>query len=579
MSPLRKDAKPEIYYDQSGNFRTSCVHTNETALKYIDWYLDKKSERIDSVYAFVTSAVASKDFDNFCRIFVYKDYPINAIPFDEKSVFTGSFKSIGEMFDALQKKYPVEQNKVTIHLDFTGGFRHANVLMLVLLKLLQYAGYELGCITYTNYSEHIIENVRELVELYTLIGGASEFAENGNVFQLQKYFKLVEGKSADLEHLLKQMESFSEQIKVSTNRDYLLETINELDRAIQGYKRHLLNPVEGKISEQEHLFVKMLPMIEKDYAGILHYHDKLDSIPVLIKWCVEKGLLQQAITFCTEWLPGYIMDKGFIIINNHDIEKVCSSKNIWSDWRIEFLKNYQEERANVSERSVLGTSMAKSLKDAGLIKLNYTMIKDLSVSNESILEIKEIYGHINEKLDNLLEEISAFKSRSEDSAAGWYKYYNRLTENNGIKYFIREGCPSNNNIERFLSKRYTNVEGCFDKFFFRLLGSISKEKVCQFFGIEVSGKNNNTTAANKKFRFEYLMELEQKRSITFFVPTELLAPLVNNYVKITEVRNHLNHANHIESGREENLSLKEQILEELKLLTKCEKQLEISKKI
>lgn len=573
MSKLRDDARPELYSDQSGEFQQSCLYTNETALKYIDWYLAKNNERVDGVYAFVTPSVAEKNFNSFCGLFADKNYTIEPIPFDESSALNSSFKSIGDMFDALQQSYPVEQNKVTIHLDFTGGFRHASVLMLVLLKLLQYAGYELGCVTYTNYFERTIESVRDLVELYTLIGGAGEFADNGNVVQLQNYFKFVQNKSSALEELLQQMESFSEQIKVSTNIKYLLKTVKRLDGAIQGYKQHLQKPGEGSISEQEHLFIKMLPMIEKDYADILRYQGFLASIPVFIRWCVEKGFLQQAITFCTEWLPVYIIKTGLITVNDPDIEEECKNKKLWSDWRIEFLKNYKGKSNKAPESLFLGTSIAQSFVKAGFIELNYEMVRDLAAHYANVMEIQESLGGINKKLDALLEEISAFKARSADSAEGWYNCYNSLPETSGVKYFIREGCPANNSVDKFISKRYASVNGCFDKFFFGLFMLIKKDKICQFFDIEQAKKNKENTS-----RFEDLAEMEQNKQITFSVSAELLAPLVNNYMEITGIRNNLNHANNTESGKKENLSLKEQILEELRLLEECEKQLDVFNK-
>ena len=101
-------------------------------------------------------------------------------------------------------------------------------------------------------------------------------------------------------------------LKICSNLNDLFKTMQVLDKALKSYKA-FLNKQSGKslISEQEEFFGKLLPTIEKEYADVLKYSGKhtVDNIPKIIKWCAQKGFLQQAVTLYTEWMPIFVIDK------------------------------------------------------------------------------------------------------------------------------------------------------------------------------------------------------------------------------------------------------------------------------
>lgn len=142
MTPYR-EAAAQCYRSQDG-FSADCAQTNETALKYLDWKLQQKQEQIDAVYAFVSDK-AQEGFKQFCNIFADTSYPIMDVPLTDNGKLSGALPSIAKMFDFVQEY--VQQHKedtIRMHVDMTGGPRHASMIMIALLQMLRYQGIETG---------------------------------------------------------------------------------------------------------------------------------------------------------------------------------------------------------------------------------------------------------------------------------------------------------------------------------------------------------------------------------------------------------------------------------------------------
>jgi len=296
-SPYSNNASVSRYTDTTGSFAAECEQTNETALKYIKWKLAQQQQEITAAYAFTTKAVQEQDFRRLCKRFGDESYFIKPIYFDEQSTIEGSFNSINIMFGVLQQAYAAEEN-VTIHMDLTGGFRHSTVLMLALLQLLQYAGYHLGLVTYTNFNEKRIETVNELLGMFNLISGTADFAHNGSVQQLQQFFATT-APSLQLQSLLVKMAYFSECIKSCSHRSTLLDAVQSLRQSLEVYKNSLA-ALGSAVGEQEAFFAGLLPVIERDYADIFACDTSVKTIPTLLNWCLPLPMLPSCCR-CIWW--------------------------------------------------------------------------------------------------------------------------------------------------------------------------------------------------------------------------------------------------------------------------------------
>ena len=61
---------------------------------------------------------------------------------------------------------------------------------------------------------------------------------------------------------------------------------------------------EEERTVDDRMFMQIIDTITEGYGALLAVADgETERYEVIIRWCAEKGLLQQAMTFATEWLP------------------------------------------------------------------------------------------------------------------------------------------------------------------------------------------------------------------------------------------------------------------------------------
>ena len=338
MSLLRDNAKAEKYSEKDGEFTAECKHTNETGIKYVRQDLAKKDEKIDAFFVFTTEKVEAKnDVDKLLKE-IYKEAEIPKV---EKVMMneglSSSFESIETMYKKITDAFDTDEETVVAHVDMTGGLRHSAMMMLAFIRLLTYNNVRLGKIIYTNYDTKMVENAAEILEMYSLIGGVDEFANYGEVLQLNEYFSR-KNISFKLKDLINSMKGISEALKTGANITKIQKQLQEMDSNINSYIR---KEDHGKrTSAEEKLFSVLLLRIQKEYKDLLEKKDTTTDLMIaLIKWCVNKDLLQQATTFYTEWIPKYIIDSKIITVQSQ-IRKQCEKEKDYQNWKTYFLKNY-----------------------------------------------------------------------------------------------------------------------------------------------------------------------------------------------------------------------------------------------
>lgn len=514
MSIFRDNAVSTVYSDESGLFKAECLHTNETALKYIEWKLASANERIDAVYAIVSKEVAGSGFQRFKEIFKDRDFKIVPVPLQDNGSLEGSFSSICDMYDMLEKEL-AGNCRIRVHLDMTGGFRHSNVLMLAMLRLMQYAGAESGIVTYTNYQNRIVEEAGDLIDIFSLLGGAEEFASFGNVEQIQRYFRKIPDKSIYLENLLNQMQNYSDAIRVCSQFEDVSEALNMLKQSVELYKNMLNMGIS--ICEQEKLFAKLLPVIEKDYADVLAAPDSLQRVPYIIRWCAGKGLLQQAYTMYTEWLPVYFTECGIIKIINNNVTKEClASGKMWSNWQTHLLRNYRPD--------VYGSEAAGELL--------YEDFRRYTDSDKSAAELQNMLKGRNAAVDSFFQHLMEFSLQA--SFNNPLKLLKQLPEDDLIKMIVKASAPGNKPFGLFVEDRLKKT-GSMDRFIITCIRMVPRNYITQWFGLSYDDKNPAS-------RREYFKMMLKHGDIKTCIGEEKLLKIVADYSDIVKRRNSFNHA-------------------------------------
>lgn len=353
ISMLSKYPGKEVpFKDQTGKFSLVTKDTNMTAIAYLAWKLEqeRKGERVDCLFLFISSGVEEKDadgrsrFDKFAALVAEAnaDYGIDyGIEIRKVPIKGDELASVTRtnplMYEALQEYQRECGADLRVHIDVTGGFRHASMMMLPLVRLLFYNGMQVGDIVYANIETRHIEDVKDLLDVFSLIGGAEEFIAFANMKQMFDYFP-ADKTPLRLEHLLTQMKAFSDTILMCGNYEGMENTLYALSQAIAMYEDSLRSDEpEGR----EVMFLPMLSRIKREYAPILPTSGSEVNIVEVIKWCIDKEFLPQAAILYTEWLPHYLVSSGKIEVQSTVEESCTKQSTIWRNWETHLLLNYE----------------------------------------------------------------------------------------------------------------------------------------------------------------------------------------------------------------------------------------------
>ncbi len=227
--------------------------------------------------------------------------------FDEDAAMSKTMDTVIEMASKIQAYVETEKNdKVTLHVDMTGGMRHASLMMLVITRLIQYSGVKIGYILYSNFHRGIVEESNDIYNLFDLISGAEEFVRFGSVEAIQSYFEGKKDVPGVLKNLLDAMKKFADAIKISRRMEF--------QKALEGlqtaYKK--FNEEAGNISSLNYnLMQQMKSRIIQEYSTLLT--NKADDYISIIDWCLAHGYIQQSLTLYTECLPYMLITKNAVI--------------------------------------------------------------------------------------------------------------------------------------------------------------------------------------------------------------------------------------------------------------------------
>lgn len=329
-------------------------HTNEAALKYIY----NSCGALDKYFCFVSAGCkvtanyvdendvpqskshyelfeerVGRDIPDFGNVLVPVSYE-EADLLDENSSNENAadMNAVKSMANAILDYAKGENMDVVLYVDMTGGFRHASLLMLAVVELLKYSDIKIGKILYSNYNAEAkfgkVEDVTNIHDLMQMAAGAEAFVTYGKIDVLKKYFaKYVSSES--LKALLIAMEKFADALGLCRS-GMLVEAAKGLRRAMDDFSNSQPECL------QEILFQDLLlQRVEKEYKIIGDGSDRL----ALIKWCLQKDFLQQAMTLYTEWVPDVIVEKKIFYTDDESVKNECKV-NKFTPWSKTLLSHY-----------------------------------------------------------------------------------------------------------------------------------------------------------------------------------------------------------------------------------------------
>nr|WP_298052256.1 TM1812 family CRISPR-associated protein [uncultured Lachnoanaerobaculum sp.] len=323
-----EDDKPYYSYitdNDNNKLAFSGCHTNDAPARFLLKLAEHNKEPIDKIFCIVSKDVyniklpqleneSSKlrlekgktAFDRFSALIrnevgpsieiipIYYDFDPNNEDFYPKDKPTYIYNQI-EACDIGE----------SIYIDYTGGLRDVNLLMIALIRYLEFKGIVCKDIIYSNFHSkpRKIHSIRSTYNMFDMINGVSEFVGTGNARQLVNLQKKLENttKNDNVNNFVNSLQSFSDAIALC-NVGGIVDAIDSISNAI--------NTLENDTSDD--IFVQMFKTLIPTVKEKLYIGKEPPSILDLSKWCLDNNMLQQAVTIYNEKILSYY------ILNNYD---------------------------------------------------------------------------------------------------------------------------------------------------------------------------------------------------------------------------------------------------------------------
>ena len=308
LSDLKSEAEEKEYIcpDQK---KVKGIQTNDAPVRY----LLRSDPAVGEVICVVTQQARQSALEHFEEV-VQKAAP-------KAKIVPVSYE---EYQDFSQTAIPAILSRVErgdeIYLDVTGGFRSANMYLLLLSRVLSYIGVRTAGAVYSNFNTAAVEDVSHLFRLFDLVGGMQELTSLGSVRTLREYYEAEPGdRDPAVEEVIDCMARLTEDITLCHTAQ-ITQRMDEFNAAMDR-ARECSDP----------LMRQLLDAFRRTFGRKM-------TTAGLVRWCVNNDMIQQALTVYTEHIPDVIMG-GEVLRREPWVEDV-SKKEYENQTVVQFLRSF-----------------------------------------------------------------------------------------------------------------------------------------------------------------------------------------------------------------------------------------------
>lgn len=376
---LPKISNSQYELNDEPDLKTDGVITNEAPIKLLMQKLARKNERLDQII-FIVSNKAAREIkmpnENVLNEMELSSKQIElmkevagetAVGYLQKKIKDAALKYGCEVpkmeevsiFDEPDDREVVKcimnvQNKLienaenelkNVYIEANGGIRYVMFMLSSIMNVLQsqYNNIKLESVFSTIYkgagSEiNIVRDTKSTYISAQLVAAVNEFTNYGRIFSLKNYFnirrKMDVNKDSgimwkDIFACINKLSEISEALQLCRSARILELFYGRKDGSELGIK-NILDDFKIKYRDSNfadaEIFIYVIDIINKQYEYL--YADfetnigAINNLPRLIKWCIEKDYIQQAITIYIEKMPDYYFNNKYISKELVDLEKV-----------------------------------------------------------------------------------------------------------------------------------------------------------------------------------------------------------------------------------------------------------------
>lgn len=335
MSLIGKDPKENKYKISkicSKTKEVTGIQTNEAPTKCILHLLDENNEQLDKIIYIASKEVVNEKKEVNGENITTENYFVNCIkeyckqhslhePKFEPVDASNDPNNIKEILKGLIEKIDTKQenDKHNIYIDITGGLRNSVNIIQLLIRFLEYSGHSYKLSLYSNITNDKSEVIScsETIEMLDILNGVNQFTTTGrsDILRDRCFNQNNNDKNfEEIKELMDTMGEFTDTIQLCK--------IENLDVILNKLKTNLerVGEIRDDIDKSSKIVLlrKMIPIIKNKFM--------VDSSDInyckIIEWCLENGLLQQALTIYIEKIPKYIFSEKIIVAYEPKLNQV-----------------------------------------------------------------------------------------------------------------------------------------------------------------------------------------------------------------------------------------------------------------
>ena len=550
LSKYKFDPK-ECHYKSKydgGNNEIYGKQTPDAPTKYFLNYLTEKGKKIDDILCITSKDTNERKknrnkpdkeyesaFENYQRVLKeFCEKKKIEVPKLIKLNFDYNFEK-GESIDEDDRYRNLFESIVdeisendTVYIDYTSGIRDTSLLIILMIRYLEYTGIKCGGMIYSYFDnddkeKNKIIDIKSTYDLFELLNGVNEFTSFGKSKTLSNYYNNIwkdKEEYKEISELIETMNDFSDMMSLC-----MVEDIDEIMKKLN-QKIIEAEKIKNKINSNEnqlmnYMFFNLIKEIKKKFY--LEDGERITYIN-LIKWCLDNDLTQQALTLYVEKMPEYyrqykykFFDEDNEILSKIIVDYKNDSSGFFYTGVFGEIKNYDKNNDSLKDDNDLEAKQ-KIQRLKNIIKLNKTNVlsrnKKYLKSYEPEIQqaIKEIYNIMDEK----------YKEKKVNIKVNSYKNLNEFNENIPV------------NEDKFINWLDQQNE------LLSYLLNIPYEKNKQ------KNKNKSKSSRDKTYdkKIESLKLLKEKRIKPSWsnIDSEDLLRLMEDYLYFKIMRNQINHA-------------------------------------
>lgn len=486
--------------------------TNEPVLRLLEKQLEEKGQRIDKIIPVLSYEAENDKCNAMPEITTYEFFKSITeevvgttdilSPVREYSA-KNTLRETGAVISEICDSITVDDH---IYIDTSGGTRTSANMLQLLTKILEYKGCKMAASFYSNINVNpaVIQTTNDFTELTMLADALNEFVHTGRSYQLSQCFK--NETHEEIAELIKYMDEFTDRMQLCN--------IAELDDTLINMRRQI-EKVRMIKSDDTKLVIlgNLLPVIENKF-----FNGNSDSIDYcrMIKWCLENGLVQQAVTIYIEKMPKYIFDNQILLCDKAFYDKTkADNANDPSKQNTEAIIFYEVFMDSFHHTNKMTVKKVKdALKERFIDKIPRSAYGDIQ---EYMLEFIRIQnsstnGFINKKTIGNPSNKGSTKDRI-------------------IDYIKAHICTK---FEDLINQLYSN-----------------EQALAEVIGINLKKQNTIDKKLNTAANITEEKYICEGVTINSETKRDELSNILFDYIYVKSVRNHINHASDEDNLNEE----------------------------